>query len=218
MSDAGERKADHREVGDDDRADEDLENQQELALLHQIGLAGLVDQLGDLGHRAVHRQALDAGIRPGAEEQAQHADDQPRQQDLMAGHAEEIALIEIGQVDVHLAAGHVLRRRLGLGRRLAAQSAAPRSEQGDSRQRRGAQRHIVSSGCVVIDLLSQVSDAQPVRQRHAAGQEDPDAFLDGQVGKTRLLARIDEHVAEIQVIGRHIHRHDRLRRRGRDPA
>ena len=97
------------EVGDDDRADEELEDQQELALLNQVGLARLVDQLGDVGHRPVHRQALDAGVGPRAEEQAEHADHQARQQDLVPGHAEEVALVEVGQVDVHLAAGHVLR-------------------------------------------------------------------------------------------------------------
>ena len=58
ISDAREREADHREVGDDDRADEDLEDQEELALLNQVGLARLVDQLGDVGHRAMHRQLL----------------------------------------------------------------------------------------------------------------------------------------------------------------
>ena len=46
------------EVDDDDRADEDLQDQQELALLDQVRLAGLVDQLGDLAHRRVHRQGL----------------------------------------------------------------------------------------------------------------------------------------------------------------
>ena len=38
--------------------DEDLEDQDELALRDQIGLAGLVNQLGDLEHRPVHRQVL----------------------------------------------------------------------------------------------------------------------------------------------------------------
>ena len=46
------------EVDDHDRADEELEDQDELALRDQVGLAGLVDQLGDLEHRAVHRQVL----------------------------------------------------------------------------------------------------------------------------------------------------------------
>ena len=49
----------HAEVQQDDRPDEDLEDQDELALRDQIRLAGLVDQLGDLAHRAMHRQRLE---------------------------------------------------------------------------------------------------------------------------------------------------------------
>jgi hypothetical protein len=44
------------EIEDHDHADEDLEEQDELALRDQIGLAGLVNQLGDLTHRRVYRQ------------------------------------------------------------------------------------------------------------------------------------------------------------------
>ena len=47
------------EVERDDGADEELEDQQELALLDQVGLARLVDELGDLEHRLVHRQVLE---------------------------------------------------------------------------------------------------------------------------------------------------------------
>jgi hypothetical protein len=46
------------EVEHDDRPDEDLEDQDELALGDQVGLAGLVDQLGDLAHRLVHRHVV----------------------------------------------------------------------------------------------------------------------------------------------------------------
>ena len=84
-----------------------LENEQELALLNQVGLARLVNQLGDVGHRAMHRQALHVRVRPGAEQQAEHADHEARQQNLVPGQAEEVALIQVGQVDVHLAAGAV---------------------------------------------------------------------------------------------------------------
>src|SRR5438094_364078 len=41
---------------------------------------------------------------------------------------------------------------------------------------------------------------QPVGQRHASGQENPDAFLDRDIGKHRLLAREDDDVAQIEVI------------------
>ena len=49
------------------------------------------------------------------------------------------------------------------------------------------------------------------RERHAAGQENADPLLHGDVGIRRLLARADEHVAEIQMIGRHVDRDQRLR-------
>ena len=103
--------------GDDDRADEELENEQEFALLDQISLAGLVNQLRDLSHRAVHGQSFDACIRPCPEQQPQDANHQSREQNLVAGHAEEVALIEIGEMDVHLPARHVLCR-CGRARRL----------------------------------------------------------------------------------------------------
>ena len=41
---------------------------------------------------AVHGQPLDARVGPGAEEQPEHADDETRHQDLVAVHAEELAL------------------------------------------------------------------------------------------------------------------------------
>ena len=45
-------------VNHHDDADEDLENEDELALCNQIGLAGLVDQLGNFTHGFVNRQIL----------------------------------------------------------------------------------------------------------------------------------------------------------------
>ena len=59
-------------------------------------------------------------------------------------------------------------------------------------------------------------DALPVdatRAGHAAREENPDAFLDAQIGKHHPLPRVDQDVAEIQVIGRDVHRHQRLARR-----
>ena len=56
IDDLGELEPGEQEVHHDHRADEAEQDQQELALLHQVGLAGLVDQLRDLGHRPVHRE------------------------------------------------------------------------------------------------------------------------------------------------------------------
>ena len=120
--DARRLEAGQPEVGDHHGADEQLEDQQELALLNQVGLAGLVDDRRDVGHRLVDRQVLHRRVGPEAEQQPQHADDQAREQDLVAGHAEEVALVEIGQLDVDLAARAVDRvLGLGLHRRLRRQ-------------------------------------------------------------------------------------------------
>jgi hypothetical protein len=51
------------EVADHDHRGEGFQDQQELALRDHVGLAGFVDQLADLGHRLVHRQALDSDRR-----------------------------------------------------------------------------------------------------------------------------------------------------------
>ena len=66
----------HAEVENHDDADEDLEQQDEFALRLQIGLAGLVDQLRDLAHRAVHFELLELDVHDEAEEQAEDADDE----------------------------------------------------------------------------------------------------------------------------------------------
>ena len=57
----------HAEVEQDDRRDEDPEQQQELALRDQVGLAGFPNQLGNLSHGAVHRQVLQAAINDHSE-------------------------------------------------------------------------------------------------------------------------------------------------------
>ena len=58
--------------------------------------------------RPVDRQVLHPGVAPEAEQQPQDADQEAGEQDLMPGEAEEVALIEVGEADVHLAAGAVL--------------------------------------------------------------------------------------------------------------
>jgi hypothetical protein len=83
---------DQREVRHDDGADEDLENQQELALLDQVGLARLVDQIRHVGHRPVHRQLLHGDVRRHAEQQPEHAHEEARQQDVVTVEPQEVAL------------------------------------------------------------------------------------------------------------------------------
>ena len=54
------------------------EDQDELALGDQVGLAGLVDQLRDLAHRPVDRQVLELAVDDQAEDQPEDADDEAR--------------------------------------------------------------------------------------------------------------------------------------------
>ena len=116
------------EVDDDDDPDEQLEDRQELALLQQVGLAGLVDQLGDLAHRAVHRQGLQLLVDHQAEDQAEQADAEPEHEQRPAVDAHELGLAEVGQDQARLAAG--VRRRLGggLDRRLHRQRGGSRRQ------------------------------------------------------------------------------------------
>ncbi len=70
----------HAEVKHDHDGDEDLEQQQEFALGDQIGFAGLVDQLGNFPHRAMHRQVLQPRVDDQAEDQAENAEHDPEEQ------------------------------------------------------------------------------------------------------------------------------------------
>ena len=85
----GRGSGERAEVERDDGADEQPENQQELALLNQVGLARLVDELGDLAHRRMHRHVLQLRVDDQAEEQPERADDQAAEQQRVAVDAAE---------------------------------------------------------------------------------------------------------------------------------
>ena len=82
----------HPKVQDDDHGDEALQQQQEFALRHQVGLAGFIDQFGDLPHGAVHRQVLQPRVDDQAEEQAEDAEGNAGGQQPVPVHAEELDL------------------------------------------------------------------------------------------------------------------------------
>jgi hypothetical protein len=71
------------EVDENDRADEGPEDDEELALLDEVGLAGLVDQLGDLAHRLVDRHLPDLGVRDEPEEEPERADREAEEEELV---------------------------------------------------------------------------------------------------------------------------------------
>ncbi len=129
------------EVEHHDHADEHLEQQDELALRDQVGLAGLVNQLGDLEHRRVHRQVLQLGEDDQPEQQAERAHAETGHQQGAPVDAAEFDLRQIRKHEVHLAAA---RRRcsLRLGRRLHRQRRPRRREDrtdDDGEQDRGDQ-------------------------------------------------------------------------------
>jgi hypothetical protein len=88
---------------------------QELALLRQVGLAGLVDQLGDLPHRLMHREALDAGVSGEAEQPGGRADDEAEEeQRVPVQPPEEGHGMQVGQDEAGFSSpvvGFALRRR-----------------------------------------------------------------------------------------------------------
>src|SRR4029077_4240681 len=88
----------HAEVEHDDHGDEGLEQDQKLALRDQIGFAGVIDQLGNLAHGAVHRQILQALIDGQTKNQPEDAKKNPEKEELMTIDAEKVYLGEIGKL------------------------------------------------------------------------------------------------------------------------
>ena len=70
----------HPVVDDDHRGDERPQDQQEPALLEQVGLARGVDQLGDLAHRQVHGHRLQLQVDQHPEAEAERAHEQAEHQ------------------------------------------------------------------------------------------------------------------------------------------
>ncbi len=101
------------EVERDNHRDESPEHKNELALRHQIGFAGLIDQLGNVAHRAMNRQVLQLHIDRQAEQQAADAEQQSDRQKVMPVQAEEICKAharQIRQDQVGFASARVLLR------------------------------------------------------------------------------------------------------------
>ena len=91
--------------------DQDPELDDELRLRLQVRLAGAVDQLADLAHRLVDRKVLELLVLDQAEQEADRADDQADRQDVPAGHAQELHLVEVGEHELRFA----VRARGGAG-------------------------------------------------------------------------------------------------------
>ena len=106
-------------VHDHDRADEDLQQQQELTLRDQVRLASLVNQLGDLAHGTVHREIPQARVGKEAEDQAQRRDDHAVQQEGAPVHraVKEGGLRQVRENQIRFAASRLRIGRHGQCRR-----------------------------------------------------------------------------------------------------
>src|SRR5262249_10658787 len=97
------------EVEEDDGRDEGPEDHQELALLDHVGLAGGVDELGDVEHALVNGEVLELPVDHETEAEAEGADDQPGEEEgLAVNGVHELDVADPGEVEVGLAAGLVL--------------------------------------------------------------------------------------------------------------
>jgi len=105
----------HPEIQHHDGGDKRPQHHQELALRHEVGLAGFVDELGNLEHAAVHGQVLQAHIDGHAESQPEKAKQDSDQQQLMAvnGIIEKADRRKVGQFQCGFAAAGFLG---GLGK------------------------------------------------------------------------------------------------------
>ena len=111
----------HAEVQHDHDGDEDPQEKQELALREEVRFAGLVNQLGNFAHRAVHRQVFQTAINGQSEDQSEDAKQNPERQQLVPVDPKERDLREVGKFQARLASGVFLSRG---GRSAQARSAA----------------------------------------------------------------------------------------------
>ena len=81
------------------------EQQQELALGEEVGLAGFVDQFGNFEHGAMHGQIFQAAVDGQAEDQPEDAEENAEEQQLVAVDAEKVDLGEVGELEIGFAAG-----------------------------------------------------------------------------------------------------------------
>ncbi len=88
--------------------DDGKEHHQELALLDQVRLAGLEDDLGDIEHRLVGRQILD--LPPQKQADAQRADDDER------SVKQQVPGVDLGAGDREIAQAEIRNGQIGFAR------------------------------------------------------------------------------------------------------
>ncbi len=184
----------HAEVEDHDDADEDLEQEDELALGHEVGLARLVNQLGDLEHRRVHRHVAQPPEDRHAEHQTEHADQKAAHQQRATVDAHERLGAEVGQHEVCFAAtlrfglrGHGGRRGVDGQRRAGGHRDNQQQEQNANPNdhclplKQSKHRIIPCSPRKSLTPIVAARRPDTSPQRHPAGQEDADPLFDRDV-------------------------------------
>ena len=101
----------HGEIGEDDDRNERPQQEQELALVEQIGLAGLPDQLRNLEHRSMRGQAFQVNVHEEAENHAQNTGQRPEHEQAVAVHAEEVNLSQIRKLQIGFPADRFVSRK-----------------------------------------------------------------------------------------------------------
>ncbi len=103
------------EVSQDDDRDERPQDHQELALGDQVGLAGFVDQVGDVAHGAMDRHLLELEANRQPKEQSKGAEDEADGEQLVPVHPEKADRREIRELQAGFAARSLARLGEGGG-------------------------------------------------------------------------------------------------------
>ena len=103
----------HAEIKHDHYRDEEPQDQKKFSLSDQIGLAGFIDQFGNLEHGAMHWHFPQARINDQAETQAKNTKQNADHQQPVTVNSEEQHLGEVGQLQTGFTADFM--SRLGQG-------------------------------------------------------------------------------------------------------
>src|SRR5262249_49710058 len=101
----GMDRSEHAEVEDNDDGDENPEEEEEFALRDEIGLAGFVDEFGNVAHGLMHGKILEAAVNGEAEDEAEDAEDDTEEEEFVAVNAEKADAGEIGELEVGFSSG-----------------------------------------------------------------------------------------------------------------
>ncbi len=127
-------------VDDEDRPDEELQDEDELALRDEVRLARLVDELGHVAHRLVHGQVLQLAVHDEPESETGEADQDAGHEQRAARESEERHRGEVGQDELGLVGAGARRREEREEERSGRREAQPGRGPAGRRRRSGHAR------------------------------------------------------------------------------